>query len=81
VLAAPDVPANSIRELVSLDREKPDSLSYGTWGDGSPPQLLYETLTRASHQAARHSLQGSGAVHECVGYGRDSAVGSDAVVR
>jgi len=48
VLAAPDVPANSIRELVSLDREKPDSLSYGTWGDGSPPQLLYETLNRSA---------------------------------
>lgn len=48
MLAATDLPANSIRELVSLDREKPDSLSYGTWGDGSTPQLLYETLNKSS---------------------------------
>jgi tripartite-type tricarboxylate transporter receptor subunit TctC len=48
VLATPDVPANSIRELVALDREKPDNLSYGTWGDGSPPQLLYETLNKSA---------------------------------
>jgi len=48
MLAAPDVPANSIRELVSLDRQKPDSLSYGTWGEGSTPQLLYETLNKSA---------------------------------
>jgi tripartite-type tricarboxylate transporter receptor subunit TctC len=46
MLTTPDVPANSIRELVVLDREKPDSLSYGSWGDGSTPQLLYETLNK-----------------------------------
>src|ERR1700722_821706 len=46
MLTTPDVPANSIRELVALDREKPDSLSYGSWGDGSTPQLLYETLNK-----------------------------------
>jgi len=48
VLATPSVPASNIRELVALDLEKPDTLSYGTWGDGSPPQLLYETLNRAA---------------------------------
>ena len=48
MLTAPDVPANSIRELVSLDRQKPDSLSYGTWGEGSTPQLLYETLNKSA---------------------------------
>ncbi len=48
VLATSNVPANSIRELIALDREKPDSLSYGTWGDGSPPQLLYETLNKSA---------------------------------
>jgi tripartite-type tricarboxylate transporter receptor subunit TctC len=48
VLATPNVPANSIRELISLDREKPDTLSYGMWGDGSPPQLLYETLNKTA---------------------------------
>ena len=48
VLATPNVAANSIRELVSLDREKPDTLSYGTWGDGSAPQLLYETLNKSA---------------------------------
>jgi tripartite-type tricarboxylate transporter receptor subunit TctC len=46
MLTTPDVQANSIRELVALDREKPDKLSYGSWGDGSTPQLLYETLNK-----------------------------------
>jgi tripartite-type tricarboxylate transporter receptor subunit TctC len=48
VLATPSVQANSIRELVALDLEKPDTLSYGMWGDGSAPQLLYETLNKAA---------------------------------
>lgn len=46
VLANADVPAKSMRDLIAAERQKPGSLAYGTWGDGSPPQLVYETLNK-----------------------------------
>jgi len=46
VLANVEVKANSLGELVAAERQKPGSFAYGTWGDGSPPQLLYETLNK-----------------------------------
>lgn len=35
----PDVPAKTAKELVTLAREKPNTLKYGTSGVGSPPYL------------------------------------------
>jgi tripartite-type tricarboxylate transporter receptor subunit TctC len=46
LLAVPAVPATDIKSLVALDKEKPGTLAYGSWGDGSPPQLLFETLNK-----------------------------------
>jgi tripartite-type tricarboxylate transporter receptor subunit TctC len=46
VIAHPDVAANDLKELVALDKARPGSLNYGHWGDGAPPQLLYETMNK-----------------------------------
>ncbi len=40
----PSVPANSLKELLALAKEKPGSLNYASYGAGSPPQLLTELL-------------------------------------
>jgi tripartite-type tricarboxylate transporter receptor subunit TctC len=42
IVAAPDVKANSLKELVELSKTKP--LSYGTPGAGSVPHLVIEQL-------------------------------------
>ena len=46
LLANPAVPAKTLPELIVADKQKPGSLAYGSWGDGSPPQLVYETLNK-----------------------------------
>ena len=46
VLANAEMKPNSLGELVAAERQKPGAFAYGTWGDGSPPQLLYETLNK-----------------------------------
>ena len=46
LLANPGVPAKTLPELVALEKQKPGTLAYGTWGDGSPPHLVYETLNK-----------------------------------
>jgi tripartite-type tricarboxylate transporter receptor subunit TctC len=42
VVAHPSVPAASLRELVDLARSKPNHLSYGSVGSGSPPHIAGE---------------------------------------
>jgi tripartite-type tricarboxylate transporter receptor subunit TctC len=46
LLANPEVPAKTLPELIALEKQKPGSLAYGSWGDGSPPHLVYETLNK-----------------------------------
>lgn len=46
VLAYPAVAAKTLADLVTLEKSKPGSLAYGTWGEGSPPHLVYETLNK-----------------------------------
>ena len=46
LLAHPDVPARTLPELIAADKQTPSKLAYGSWGDGSPPQLVYETLNK-----------------------------------
>ena len=44
VVLHPSVPANSLKELVALSKEKKGALNYGSYGVGSQPHLLYEML-------------------------------------
>jgi tripartite-type tricarboxylate transporter receptor subunit TctC len=44
ILAHPDVPANNLRELVDLVKREPKKWTYGSFGRGSQPQLLFEYL-------------------------------------
>ncbi|MPZ35027.1 MAG: tripartite tricarboxylate transporter substrate binding protein [Rhodospirillales bacterium] len=46
LLASPEVPAKNLPELIAVEKQKPGSLAYGTWGEGSPPHLVYETLNK-----------------------------------
>lgn len=40
----PSVPANTIAELVTLSKQKPNTLNYGSYGNGSQPHLMFEML-------------------------------------
>ena len=44
VVAHPSVSANTLQELVLLARSKPQVLNYGSYGSGSQPHLLFESL-------------------------------------
>jgi tripartite-type tricarboxylate transporter receptor subunit TctC len=44
VVAHPAVPANTLRELVDLVRKEPKKWTFGSFGRGSQPQLLFEYL-------------------------------------
>lgn len=44
VLAHPSVPANTLRELVDLVKKEPKKWTFGSFGRGSQPQLLFEYL-------------------------------------
>ena len=44
VVAHPSVSANTMQELVALARSRPGTLNYGSYGNGSQPQLLFEAL-------------------------------------
>ncbi|EHP44690.1 hypothetical protein OR16_01655 [Cupriavidus basilensis OR16] len=44
VVANPSVSSSSLKELVTLARARPDSLSYATYGSGSLPHLLFEGI-------------------------------------
>ena len=48
LLANPGVSAKTLPELIAADKQKAGSLAYGSWGDGSPPQLVYETLNKSA---------------------------------
>jgi tripartite-type tricarboxylate transporter receptor subunit TctC len=44
VVVHPSVSANTMQELVTLAKAKPDTLNYGSYGSGSQPHLLFEAL-------------------------------------
>lgn len=51
LVVRPDVPANSVQELIALAKSKPDALSYGSGGVGTPHHLaaeLFKSMTGAS---------------------------------
>ena len=44
VVVHPSVKASTMQELVDLARREPSALNYGSYGSGSQPNLLFETL-------------------------------------
>ncbi len=44
IVAHPSVPANNLKELIALSKDKPGSLSYGTSGTGSTPHVFMELM-------------------------------------
>jgi hypothetical protein len=44
LVANANLPANTLKELLALAKEKPGSLSYASYGPGSQPQLATEML-------------------------------------
>ena len=62
VVVHPSVSANTMKELVELAQAKPDTLNYGSYGNGSQPHLLFEML-RA--ETGAHQFD-DGRIAECV---------------
>ena len=54
LLVNKDVPANNLKELVTLIKANPDKYSYGTWGNGSSGQLTMEWLKRQAGLKIAH---------------------------
>lgn len=50
----PDVPANSVADLIRLAKEKPGQLSFGSPGVGSPPHMAGELFGRLAHIEVLH---------------------------
>ena len=44
LLANSALPANNLKELLALAKKEPGKLAYGSFGPGSQPHLLYETI-------------------------------------
>lgn len=44
LVCGPQLPAQSIRELIALAKSKPGAINYGSTGTGAPPHLLGELL-------------------------------------
>lgn len=49
VIAHPSFPAKNLHELVEVARKSPAGITYGSWGNGTQPNLLYETLGKREH--------------------------------
>lgn len=48
LVCVPQLPAHSIRELITLVKSRPGAINYGSTGTGAPPHLLGELLKSAS---------------------------------
>ncbi len=49
VIANPSFPAKNLRELVDAARRVPGEIAYGSYGAGTQPNLLFETLGEREH--------------------------------
>lgn len=54
LVAAPTLPANSVRELIQLMKKQPGKLNYGSGGSGSVGHLCAELLKSRSQTVAVH---------------------------
>ena len=63
----PGVPVTSVRELIALAKAKPNSLNYGSPGNGTPPHLAAELFKRAAGIEATHvPFKGGGAMMQAL---------------
>ncbi len=44
LIANAALPANNLKEVIALARQQPGKLTYASYGNGSQPHLLYETI-------------------------------------
>jgi len=54
VLAHPSLPAANLRELVTLAHRQPGKLNYGSWGEGSQPNLVFELMKKRENIDMTH---------------------------
>jgi tripartite-type tricarboxylate transporter receptor subunit TctC len=78
VFIAPATTSQSLKELIEAARAKPDSVSYGSIGSGSPQHLAAELLSSMAKARFLHiPYKGSGPlVQDAVGGHVDTAVSS-----
>jgi len=63
----PGLPVTSVRELIALAKAKPNSLNYGSPGNGTPPHLAAELFKRAAGIEATHvPFKGGGAMMQAL---------------
>ena len=61
VVVHPDVPAKTLSELIALGKSKPDSLTFGSAGNGTTPHLAGELFSTMTGVKMRHiPYKGSG---------------------
>jgi tripartite-type tricarboxylate transporter receptor subunit TctC len=48
LVCSPQLPAQSLRDLIALAKSKPGAIDYGSTGVGAPPHLLGELLKKAT---------------------------------
>src|SRR5262245_47781736 len=48
LVSTPQLPSQSIRDLIELAKSKPGTINYGSTGTGAPPHLLGEVLKSAA---------------------------------
>ena len=46
VMVTPNVPVNSLQELLDLAKQKPGAITFGSWGPASSPHMYMEWLKR-----------------------------------
>jgi tripartite-type tricarboxylate transporter receptor subunit TctC len=54
VVAHPSVPVSTIADVVTLAKQKPDTLTYASYGSGTQAHLLYEVLKSETGTQIRH---------------------------
>lgn len=54
IIANPSFPAKNLKELVEIARKTPGKVAYASYGVGSQPNLLFETLAKREHLDLLH---------------------------
>ena len=54
IMAKASLPANNLKELVALAKKEPGRLSYGSYGKGSQPELLFGLLAKRENLQLIH---------------------------